>query len=172
MAGPSQWFQRACSRRQRVKHCRVAHCAKHCALTPVLTCVVSGERPVYQQVAVVDMNELAEDSRMGGEAAGGAGWSRRVAGWVRQLVGGAVPKPHAERRTRRALAPHNTLDGNGIKAGTFERGYRVAGFRQAADVLPVHPELTGECLKAAGYQVVAGGARRSSISSIAIAGKT
>ncbi len=56
---------------------------------------------------------------MGGEAAAGAGWSRRVTGGggLRQLVGGAVLKPHAERRT---LAPHDTLDGKGIKAGTFE----------------------------------------------------
>ena len=43
---------------------------------------------------------------MGGEAAAGAGWSRRVTGGggLRQLVGGAVLKPHAERRTLRALA--------------------------------------------------------------------
>jgi len=56
---------------------------------------------------------------MGGEAAAGAGWSRRVAGGggLRQLVGGAVLKPHAERRTLRALAPHDKLDGKGIKAG-------------------------------------------------------
>ena len=58
---------------------------------------------------------------------------------LRQLVGGAVPKPHAERRMRRALAPHDTLNGNGIKAGTFEGSYLVASFRQAADVLPMHP---------------------------------
>jgi len=69
------------------------------------------------------MTELAEEFH------GGAG--------KLQLVGGAVPKPHAERRTRRALAPHNTLDGNGIKAGTFEGSYRVAGSRQAAHVLPI-----------------------------------
>ena len=36
-----------------------------------------------------------------------------------------MPKPRAGRRT--ALAPHNTLDGNGIKAGTFEGSYLVAG---------------------------------------------
>jgi hypothetical protein len=69
---------------------------------------------------------------------------------LRELVGGAVSKPHAERCPRRALAPHDTLDGNGIKAGTFEGSYLVAGFRQAADVLLMHPVLTGECLKAAG----------------------
>lgn len=72
---------------------------------------------------------------------------------LRQLVGEAMPKPHAERPTRRAVAPHDVLDGNRIKAGTFEGSYLVADFRQAADVLPV---LTGECLKGAGYQVVAG----------------
>jgi len=60
---------------------------------------------------------------------------------------GSWPKPHDERR---ALAPHDPLDGNRIKAGTFEGSYLVAGFRQAADVLPMHPVLTGECLKAAG----------------------
>src|SRR5207302_2342052 len=92
---------------------------------------------------------------MGGEAAVGAGWSRRVtgAGGIGQLVGEAMPKPHAERPTRRAVAPHDVLDGNRIKAGTFEGSYLVADFRQAADVLPV---LTGECLKGVGYQVVAG----------------
>ena len=56
---------------------------------------------------------------MGGEAAAGAGLRRRATGGggLRQLVVGAVLKPHAERRT---LAPHDTLDGKGIKAGTFE----------------------------------------------------
>ena len=66
------------------------------------------------------MTELAEEFH------GGAG--------KLQLVGGAVLKPHAERRT---LAPHDTLDGKGIKAGTFEGSYRVAGSRQAAHVLPI-----------------------------------
>jgi len=85
-------------------------------------------------------------------ALGGAGVSR-AREVLRQLVGEAMPKPHAERPTRRAVAPHDVLDGNRIKAGTFEGSYLVADFRQAADVLPV---LTGECLKGAGYQVVAG----------------
>ncbi len=69
------------------------------------------------------MNELAEEFH---GWRGSCGWR-----WVEQLVGAAVPKPHAERRTRRALAPHDTLDGNGIKAGTFEGSYLEAGYRQA-----------------------------------------
>ena len=64
------------------------------------------------------MNELAEEFH---------GWRGSRGGrWVEQLIGGAVPKPHAERRTRRALAPHDTLDGNGIK-GRDVRGKATSG---------------------------------------------
>jgi hypothetical protein len=84
---------------------------------------------------VVDMNDFAEKvSRMGGEAAAGAGWS-----------------------TRRSLAPHEKLDGKRIKAGTFEESYLAASFLQAADVLPRHPVLTSQCLKAAGISSGSGG---------------
>src|SRR5438874_16232 len=42
-------------------------------------------------------------------ALGGAGVSR-AREVLRQLVGEAMPKPHAERPTRRAVAPHDVLD--------------------------------------------------------------
>jgi hypothetical protein len=81
------------------------------------------------------MNDFAEKvSGMGGEAAAGAGWC-----------------------TRRSLAPHEKLDGKKIKAGTFEESYLVASFLQAADVLPRHPVLTSQCLKAAGISSGSGG---------------
>src|SRR5256886_6771925 len=109
------------------------------------------ERHAQGAATVVDMNELAEEFHgWAGKrrwALGGAGVSR-AREVLRQLVGEAMLKPHAERRTRRAVAPHDVLDGNRIKAGTFEGSYLVADFRQAADVLPV---LTGECLKGARY---------------------
>jgi len=50
---------------------------------------------------------------------------------------------------RRALRPDQTLDGQGIEAGTWQARYYAARFEQSASALPLHPVLAAEWLRAA-----------------------
>jgi len=45
---------------------------------------------------------------------------------------------------RRALKPHETLDGKGIAAETWEERYLVASFTRTADELPLHGVFAAE----------------------------
>ena len=56
---------------------------------------------------------------------------------------------HTERGERRALRPDQTLDGNGIAAGTWQERYYVAHFEQPASALPLHPVLAASWFEAA-----------------------
>ncbi|MGC1729242.1 MAG: recombinase zinc beta ribbon domain-containing protein, partial [Steroidobacteraceae bacterium] len=102
---------------------------------------------------VVDLNAMAEEFR------GWAGKLRRALGGadvglareaLRQIVGQIVLRPHTERGERRALKPHETLDGKGIAAGAWENRYLVARFTRRVGDLPLHPVLTAEWFRAAG----------------------
>lgn len=63
---------------------------------------------------------------------------------MRQVGGAIVVKPHTERGVRRALKPHETLDGKGIGAGTWEERYLIASFTRMAEELPLHAVFAAE----------------------------